>query len=379
MAPRRRARTPRGLEDVVAGASSICFIDGRRGRLLYRGYDIADLAEHATFEEVAFLLWHGDLPTRAALAGLRADLCRAGALPPAAVELLRRLPREAPPMAVLRTMTSALAHLDAEAEERSFEADLRKAVRLTAQVPALAAAFHRLRRGGEPLVPLAELSHAGNYLYLLQGAPPEPETARMLDAAFILYADHEFNASTFAARVTAATLSDLHSAVTSALGTLKGPLHGGAGGEVMRLIERTGAPGRAEAVVAEMIAAGERIPGFGHRVYRIEDPRARVLRRMARRMGERAGDMRWYGITRKIEEATVARRPIHPNVDLYTASLYRAMAIPVDLYAATFAAARVAGWTAHVLEQYADNRLIRPVADYTGPPGRVFVPLDARG
>ncbi len=368
-----------GLEGVIAGTSSICFIDGVKGRLVYRGYDADDLANRSTFEEVAYLLWHGDLPTRAALEAFRSDLHAAGTLPAPVLDILKKIPTGAQPMAVLRTMVSALAHFDPDAADNSRDANVRKAVRLTAQIPALTGAFHRMRTGAAPLQPRADLSHAGNYLYLLQGTAPDPEVARALDVVFILHADHEFNASTFSARVTAATLSDLHSAITSAIGTLKGPLHGGANEEVMRLLERIGAVERIEPMVMEMLAAGKKIPGFGHRVYRTEDPRARFLGAMSQRLGERSGDPRWYQLTRKVEEVTTTQRRIFPNVDLYSSSVYRYMGIPMDLYTATFAVSRITGWTAHVLEQYGDNRLIRPMSEYTGPVDRVYVPIDRRG
>jgi citrate synthase len=376
---RSRERGPEGLEGVVAGASAICLVDGVHGQLLYRGYDAIELSERSTFEEVAYLLWHGDLPAPAALDRLKADLLAAGTLPSAVLDLLKGLPRTAQPMAVLRTTTSALGHLDPDAANNAPDANVRKAVRLTAQVPAVVAAFHRLRTGAAPLAPRAGLGHAANFLYMLHGTVPDAETARALDVVLILHADHEFNASTFAARVTAATLSDLHSAITSAVGTLKGPLHGGANEDVMRLLERMGTPDLVEPVVLEMLAAGKKVPGFGHRVYRTEDPRARILRPMSQQLGARVGDPRWYQLTRRLEEVTTAQRPIHANVDLYSASVYRALRIPMDLYTATFAVSRIAGWTAHVLEQYADNRLIRPAAEYTGPRRRAYAPLDARG
>ncbi len=367
-----------GLEGVVAGVSSICLVDGVRGRLIYRGYNAADLAEHATFEEVASLLWRGDLPTHTALDALKAELLSAGTLPAPVMEFLRKIPAGAQPMAMLRTMTSVLGHFDPDAADNSPAASARKAVRLTAQISTLIAGFARLRSGAAPLVPQAGLSHAGNYLYMMHGKVPDPEVARALDVALILHADHEFNASTFAARVTAATLSDLHSAIVSAIGTLKGPLHGGANEEVMRLLERIGSVDRVESVIAEILAAKKKIPGFGHRVYRTEDPRAKILRPLSQRLGERAGDSLWYQLTQKVDEVTISQRKIFPNVDLYSASVYRSMGIPMDLYTATFAVSRIAGWTAHVLEQYADNRLIRPLSEYMGPTSQAFVPIDQR-
>jgi citrate synthase len=374
-----RVHSQEGLEGVVAGTSAICFVDGERGRLIYRGYDAEVLAQQSTFEEVAYLLWHGDLPTRAALEGLKADLIQAGTLPAPALDILRRIPSDTQPMAVLRTGVSVAAHFDPDAADNSPAANARKAVRLAAQVPALVGAFHRIRTGATPLSPQASLSHAGNYLYMLHGTVPDPEVARALDMVLILHADHEFNASTFAARVSAATLTDLHSAITSAIGTLKGPLHGGANEDVMRLLERIGSVDRVEPTVMEILAAKKKIPGFGHRVYRTEDPRARFLRPMSKRLGERAGDPLWYQLTRKVEEVTTSQRKIFANVDLYSSSVYRAMGIPMDLYTTTFAVSRISGWTAHVLEQYADNRLIRPTSEYTGPMDRTYVPLAERG
>ncbi|MDR7554818.1 MAG: citrate synthase [Armatimonadota bacterium] len=376
--PPGKVQVAEGLEGVVAGLSSICLVDGVHGRLIYRGYDAIELAERATFEEVAYLLWHGDLPSRSALDQLRADLVAAGRLPGPVVQVLRLVPPDAHPMAVLRTAVSALAHFDPEAADNAPAANLRKAVRLTAQVAAIVAGFHRLRTGAEPLPPLPTLGHAANFLYQLHGAAPDPEVARALDVVLILHADHEFNASTFSARVTAATLSDLHSAVVSAIGTLKGPLHGGANEEVMRLLEQIGTVERVEPVITEMLAAKKKVPGFGHRVYRTEDPRARILRPLSKRLGERAGDVRWYELTRRVEDVVTAQRKIHANVDLYSASVYRAMGIPTDLYTAVFAVSRIVGWTAHVMEQYADNRLIRPVSEYVGPLDRTFVPLEER-
>jgi citrate synthase len=305
-------------------------------------------------------------------------LLNAGTLVMPVMEFLRKIPAGAQPMALLRTMTSVLGHFDPDAADSSPAASARKAVRLTAQIPALVTGFARLRAGATPQVPQAGLSHAGNYLYMMHGRVPDPEVARALDVALILHADHEFNASTFAARVTAATLSDLHSAIVSAIGTLKGPLHGGANEEVMRLLERIGRVDRVEPVIAEILAAKKKVPGFGHRVYRTEDPRAKILRPLSQRLGERAGDPLWHQLTQRVDEVTITQRKIFPNVDLYSASVYRSMGIPMDLYTATFAVSRIAGWTAHVLEQYADNRLIRPLSEYVGPTSRAFIPIDQR-
>jgi citrate synthase len=367
-----------GLEGVVASASAICFVDGREGRLLYQGYDIHDLAEHCTFEEVVYLLWHGDLPSRPQLEALRRELGAARALPPAVQGLLSGLPRTANPMDVLRTVVSALALYDADLEDRSREGNLRKAARLVAQFPTIVAAYHRMRQGQAPVAPQAEAGHAADLLRMLFGREPDPEHARAMDVALILHADHELNASTFAARVTAATLSDIYAAVTSAIGTLKGPLHGGANAAVMELLQEMGTLERVEPVVLEKLARKEKIPGFGHRVYRTEDPRVRHLRPLSQRLGEKAGDLRWFQMTRKMEEVVMRERQLFANVDLYSASVYAAMGITPDLFPAIFAVSRISGWTAHILEQYADNRLIRPRAEYIGPRRREFIPLDRR-
>ncbi|MDQ7849665.1 MAG: citrate synthase [Armatimonadota bacterium] len=367
-----------GLEGVVAAASAICFVDGHEGRLLYQGYDIHDLAEQCTFEEVVYLLWHGELPARPQLEALRRELGAARALPAAVQGLLSGLPRTADPMDVLRTVVSALALYDADLEDRSREGNLRKAARLVAQFPTIVAAYHRLRQGQAPVAPQPEAGHAADFLRMLFGREPDPEHARAMDVALILHADHELNASTFAARVTAATLSDIYAAVTSAIGTLKGPLHGGANAAVMELLQEAGTLERVEPVVLEKLARKERIPGFGHRVYRTEDPRVRHLRRLSQRLGERAGDLRWFQMTRRMEEVVMRERQLYPNVDLYSASVYAALGITPDLFPPIFAVSRISGWTGHILEQYADNRLIRPRADYIGPRQREFVPLDRR-
>lgn len=367
-----------GLEGVVASASAICFVDGSEGRLLYQGYDIHDLAAHCTFEEVVYLLWHGELPARPQLEALRRELGAARALPAGVLGLLGGLPRTADPMDVLRTAVSALALYDPDLEDRSRAGNLRKAARLVAQFPTIVAAYHRMRQGQPPVAPQPEAGHAADFLRMLFGREPDPEHVRAMDVALILHADHELNASTFAARVTAATLSDIYAAVTSAIGTLKGPLHGGANAAVMGLLQEAGTPERVESVVLERLARKEKIPGFGHRVYRTEDPRVRHLRPLSQRLGAKAGDLRWFEMTRRMEEVVMRERQLYPNVDLYSASVYAAMGITPDLFPPIFAVSRISGWTAHILEQYADNRLIRPRAEYIGPRRREFVPLDRR-
>jgi len=367
-----------GLEGVVASVSAICFVDGQGGRLLYRGYDIHDLAAHSTFEEVVYLLWHGELPTAPQLQTLRRDLGAARALPAEIQRFLAGLPRQADPMDVLRTAVSALALYDPDRDEQTAVANLRKATRLVSQLPTIVASYHRQRGGKKPVAPRPEAGQAADFLAMLFRREPDPDHVHALDVALILQADHELNASTFAGRVTAATLSDIYSATTAAIGTLKGPLHGGANEAVMKLLLEIESPERVEAVIRQKLAAKEKIPGFGHRVYKTEDPRARHLRGLAQSLGGKAGDLRWFEMTRRIEEIVVGEKRLYPNVDLYSASVYAAMGIPLDLFTPIFAVSRVSGWTAHILEQYADNRLIRPRAEYIGPAARDYIPLGKR-
>jgi 2-methylcitrate synthase len=367
-----------GLQDVVVATSEICSIDGARGILTYRGYDIRELADHATFEEVIFLLWNGRLPKREELEELQRQLADNRPVSPEIIDLLKRLPPPQHPMETLRTVVSALSLYDPEAEDMSLEANRRKALRLTAQMGTLVAAFGLIRQGKEPLSPVPQLSHAGNFLYMLQGRAPDPVVARWFDVALVLHADHSYNASTFAARVTASTLSDMHSAITSALGTLKGPLHGGANEQVMRTLLEIQTPERAESYVRELLAQKKKVMGFGHRVYHTEDPRAHVLRKMSKEIGQRAGQPKWFEMSKRIEDLMIREKHINANVDFYSASAYYVMGIPVDLYPLVFAVSRIAGWTAHVLEQYANNKLIRPLAEYTGPVNQKYVPIDKR-
>ncbi len=368
-----------GLEDVVAGVSSICFIDGREGRLVYRGYDINDLANHSTFEEAAFLLWHGRLPNRAELEALKAQMVAARELPAEVWRTLQSLPKGSGPMDVLRTAVSALGCADPDAKDNSPEANLRKSIRLTSQFATIVAGWEHLRQGADPVPPDPALSHAANFLYMLKGQRPDEDTARAMDISLILHADHELNASTFTARVIASTLSDVHSAVTGAVGALKGPLHGGANVNVMKMLLEIGDPDRAVEWVHGALAEKRRIPGFGHRVYKTYDPRALILRELSRKMGEKAGDLRWFEISRVVEEIVIRERGIYPNVDFFSGSMYYSMGIPIDLYTPIFAVSRISGWTAHILEQLADNRLIRPRAEYVGPERLEYVPLERRG
>ncbi len=375
------AKPKAGLEDTVATSSAICYLDGDRGVLAYCGYDIHELAQHATFEEVCYLLWHRRLPTRAELGDLQSQLATARPLPEPIIRLIRSLP-QSNAMDALRTLTSALAHYDADANEGSPQANYRKAVRLTSQLATLVATIGRVNAGGGPIQPDPVLGHAANFLYVLTGQRPSALETRAFDVALTLHADHELNASTFAARVAAATLTDLHSAIVGAIGALKGPLHGGANADVMRLLLELGptaGPDKAEEVVRAKLARKEKIPGFGHRVYHTEDPRATHLRQMSRELGERAGQPIWFEMSQRIEALVKAEKGLNANVDFYSASTYHALGIAIDLFTPIFAVSRVSGWTAHVLEQYANNRLIRPRAEYIGPeyPQR-YTPLESR-
>lgn len=366
-----------GLEDIIAGTSSICFLDGKRGILAYYGYDIHDLVK-GSFEETAYLLFYGKLPNAAELKAFSAKLVAARALPPVIKERLAAQPKNIHPMAVVRTLVSALAFYDADAEDLSREANIAKGIRLTAQIP-LIIAYYDAHRNGRPFVePKPELAHAANFLYMLLGKEQDERVVKMFDSALTLHADHEFNASTFTCRVIAATLSDLYSAVTGAIGALKGPLHGGANEQVMRMLLRITDPSRAREWVLDALARKEKIMGFGHRVYRTEDPRATHLRKFSQELGERTGETQWFKMSRDIEDLIKKEKGLNPNVDFYSASTYYLMGIPLDLYTPIFAMSRITGWVAHALEQYANNRLIRPAADYTGPIDLKWQPVDAR-
>jgi citrate synthase len=361
-----------GLEDVVAGESKICYLDGERGVLAYHGYDIHDLADldrGVTFEEVCFLLWHGRLPNRSELGDLQTELAAARVLPEAVHRAMRSLP-PAGGMDALRTLTSFLGHTDPDAADASPQANRRKAARLAGQIAALVATWGRMAAGGGRIEPDPALGHAANFLYQFTGQRPSALAGRAFDVSLVLHADHELNASTFAARVAAATLTDLHSAIVAAVGTLKGPLHGGANADVMRLLldlGRDADPERIDASIRARLARKEKIAGFGHRVYRTEDPRATHLRRLSKSLGEKRGEPQWFEMSQRIEALVRAEKGLYPNVDFYSASMFHALGLPIDLYTPIFAVSRVAGWTAHVLEQYANNRLIRPRTDYIGP------------
>jgi len=382
-----------GLEDVVATSSRICFLDGDRGVLAYCGHDIHDLARHATFEETCYLLWHGRLPNRAELGDLQTQLAAARPLPEPILRLMKMLPPSggAPiaasamgsgGMDALRTLTSALGHYDPDAHDNSLAAAYRKAVRLTGQIASIVATWGRMQQGGGPIAPDPAMGHAANFLYMLFGTRPHTTAIKAMDIALTLHADHELNASTFAARVAAATLTDIHSAIVAGIGTLKGPLHGGANAEVMKMLIEIGqdAPAeRVDAYVKGKFARKEKISGFGHRVYNTEDPRATHLRKMSQQLGQQAGNTRWFEMSERIEALVKSEKKLFPNVDFYSASTYYTMGIAIDLYTPIFAVSRISGWTAHVLEQLANNRLIRPRADYTGPTyPQAWIPLEQR-
>jgi citrate synthase len=371
---------PKGLEGVVATTSSICYIDGEQGVLAYRGLDIHELADNSNFEETCYLLWYGKLPTREQLRDLHERLAEERKLDASIIYRLQLAPKHALPMDVLRTIVSALSFYDPEEKNNDRDANFHKAIRLTSQIAMVVAAYDRIRKGKPVVEPDRSLSHAANFLLMLNGTHPNKTAERALDIALILHADHELNASTFAARVTAATLSDMHSAITSAIGALKGPLHGGANEAVFHILEAIDASG-ADPVeyVKGMLAQKKKIPGFGHRVYHTEDPRATHLRTMSRDLGTASGQPKWFQISHAIEEFVKNDKKLNANVDFYSASTYHTLGIDVDLFTPVFAVSRVSGWTAHVMEQLEDNRLIRPRADYIGPayPQR-YVPMDRR-
>src|SRR5512140_2961878 len=370
----------KGLEDVVAGESSICFIDGDKGVLAYRGIDIHELADNSTFEETCYLLWFGKLPNRQELNDFKLQLARERKLDAQIVSLIRQAPKHVLPMDLLRTMVSSLSFFDPEERQNTPAANRDKAVRLTSQIAMIVAAYDRIRKGKPLVEPDRNLSHAGNFLLMLNGEMPSETATRAFDIALILHADHELNASTFAARVTAATLSDMHSAVTSAIGALKGPLHGGANEAVFKILMEIDQNG-ADPVeyVKGMLAQKKKVPGFGHRVYTTEDPRATHLRTMSRDLGYSSGQTKWFEYSRRIEEHINKEKKLNANVDFYSASMYHTLGIDVDLFTPIFAVSRVSGWTGHVMEQLNDNRLIRPRADYMGPkyPFK-YVPMESR-
>ncbi len=367
-----------GLEDVVASDSSICNVDGKEGRLIYQGYDIHDLAQHSSFEEVVYLLWNGRLPTQTEFDTLCKDLKENRALPAAVLKMMRDFPKTAQPMEVLRTAASMLSMYDADDLENDRAANLRKAVRLTSQIPTIVAYWDCIRNGRPTPEPLTQGNLAANFLYMLTGKKPDELSVRSLDIALILHADHELNASTFAARVAAATLTDMHSAIVAAIGALKGPLHGGANQEVIKMLLEIGELSNAEPYLTRAFEEHKKIMGFGHRVYKTEDPRAWHLRKMSEELGRLKGQLKWFEISRAIEEKVFREKHLYCNVDFYSASVYYMLDIPIDLFTPIFAISRMSGWAAHVLEQYSNNRLIRPRAEYTGPNNLQYQSLDKR-
>ncbi|MFC5971294.1 citrate synthase [Halomarina salina] len=372
----------KGLEGVLVAESELSFIDGDAGKLVYRGYSIEDLAREASFEEVVYLLWHGELPTRDELEPFAQSMAEERVVDDAIVELAQELAEaDEEPMAAMRTVASHLSAYDpdADADPTDYEANLRKGRRLTAKLPTALAAFARARDGDDPVEPRQDLSHAANFLYMLNDEEPEDVMADTFDMALVLHADHGLNASTFSAMVTASTLADMHSAVTSAVGTLSGSLHGGANANVMRMLKEVDGSDRdAFDWIETALDEGRRVAGFGHRVYNVKDPRAKILGERSEELGEAAGDRKWFEMSSTIEEYMAEEKGLAPNVDFYSASTYYQMGIPIDIYTPIFAISRVSGWVAHVLEQYEDNRLIRPRARYVGDEDVDYTPLDER-
>jgi len=372
------AVTQAGLEGIIAAESNICFIDGDRGILSYQGYNIHTLADHATFEEVIYLLWHGRLPKQSELDALKADLIKYRPIPQEVADFLGSVPKGSP-MDVLRTAVSMLSLYDPKARDNSIDASVEKAGRLMSQTATIVTTFDRLRNGKPVVEGDPKLGFAANFLYTLTGNKPDDVMEHVFDIALILHADHELNASTFAARVVAATLSDIHSAVTAGIGALKGPLHGGANEDVIRLLLEAGDEQTALDLVQNKLTNKKKIPGFGHRVYHTEDPRATHLRELSQELGRRTGHLDLYLTSKKIEETIKEQKGLNANVDFYSASTYYSLGIPIDLFTPIFAVSRMSGWTAHVLEQYRNNRLIRPRADYTGKPvGEPWIPISER-
>ncbi|MCL6459551.1 MAG: citrate synthase [Gorillibacterium sp.] len=366
----------KGLEGIVAATTSVSSIVD--GVLTYRGYDIDDLADHATFEEVIHLLWYGKLPSNSELNRLKGELSASSAVPSQVFDLIRLIPQATNAMAALRTAVSFLALYDDEAGDMSREANLRKAIRLQAQIPTIIAAFARLRVGQTPISPKEGASISENFLYMLKGEQPDLIAIEALDKGLVLHADHELNASTFAARVTVATLSDIYSGVTSAIGALKGPLHGGANEAVMTMLEEIGSIDNIEPYVKQKLANKEKMMGFGHRVYKNGDPRAKHLQEMSRELGKLTNDLQWYEMSVKIESMMYALKGLRPNVDFYSASVYTTLGIPRDLFTPIFAISRCSGWVAHILEQFENNRIIRPRAEYVGQSDLKYIPVELR-
>jgi citrate synthase len=367
-----------GLEGIVAARTTMSDVNGRTGKLLYRGFDIAELAEKSNFEETCYLLYKGELPNRAELEHLKNDLGEQRKLPPKVLSLLQNLDPQATPMDLLRTGVSALAHFDPDVEDMSVEANTRKALRLVAQATTLVAAIGRMHRGLEPVEPDPSLTVAADFLRMWSGEMPDETAAKVFDVALILHADHGMNASTFTARVIASTLSDMHSSVVGAIGALKGPLHGGANAAVMEMLEEIGEVDRADEWVRDALQNKKRVMGFGHRVYKVYDPRATVLKKFSKQLGEQKGETKWYDMSEKVEKVVFEVKKLNPNVDFYSASTYHMLGLERFIFTPIFALSRMAGWTAHILEQYENNRLMRPESEYVGPANVVYTPLEER-
>ncbi|MFQ5907537.1 MAG: citrate/2-methylcitrate synthase [Thermoplasmata archaeon] len=368
----------KGLAGIVIDESRNSFVDGEKGLLVYQGYDIHDLAKNSTFEETVYLLWNGYLPTKHQLDDFSKRLAEHRPLPEGLLDCMSHWPKKAHPMDVLRTAVSSLGNMGGQKEAPSKEEQIETSLDLTAGFASILASWVRIRSGKEPVEPDMDLAHAGNFLWMMRGEKPNPTAERVMDMALVLHADHGFNASTFSGRVTASTLSDVYSAVVAAIGTLKGPLHGGANMRVMEMLKEIGSPEKAEQYILDKLAKKERIMGFGHRVYKTMDPRAEELSKVVKDLGEAAGDTRWYDISQVIETVMMREKGLNPNVDFYSASTYYVLGIPIDLYTPIFALSRIAGWSAHIMEQLADNKLIRPRAKYIGPMDLEYVPIGDR-
>jgi citrate synthase len=368
----------RGLEGVVAAETKLCDLDGANGRLAYGGYSIDDLARQATFEEVCYLLWYGELPKTAQLDRITTELIAAREIPPSLFDFFRLMPKDTDPMRALQASAAILGMHDPDTTDNSHAGNLRKAIRLTSQFATAICAHHRVRSGQAPVPPAPDLSHAANFLYMLSGTRPSVVTVKAFDASLTLYAEHELNASTTTTRVIASTQSDMHSAVAGGVGALKGPLHGGAGEAVMRTLMEIGEVAQVDAFADRALAEKRRLMGFGHRVYRAGDPRAAILRGMAEEACRQSGQFKWYEMAVKLHERIGKAKGLIPNVDFYSAPLFYSLGIPVDLFTPVIAAGRVAGWTANIIEQHDDNRLIRPRAEYVGPRARPWVPRGQR-
>jgi citrate synthase len=373
-----QAAATKGLEGVVAANTRLSDVKGEVGELIYAGYNINELAGKVSYEEVVHLLHHNHLPNRRELADLKARLAAARDLPDGVVKIIKSLPKNTPPMHAIRTAISALGCFDEHADDDSMDANREKAMRLIAQIPIVTAYFHRHRQGKPLLEPEGNLGEAANFLYLIDGEKPSAEKESTMDLCYVLHADHGMNASTFSARVTIATLSDIYSAITSAIGTLKGPLHGGANEGVIKMLQEIGSMDKVDAYIAECLAQKKKIMGIGHRVYKTLDPRAPHLKRMAQVLSAKLGEPKWIQMSERIAEIMLQQKNLNANVDFYSATVYYSLGIPTDLFTPVFAIARTAGWTAHVIEQLADNRLIRPQSVYTGPVGLKVTPIEQR-